>query len=76
MSTIINNPTPNEHTVIESDSSSGWAVAVIILVAVIAGGAYLWMSFDVSGAPAQPQSGATINVTLPTSESNSPTPTK
>lgn len=64
MATVINNPTP-ERTIIErtSDSGAGWAVAVIILLAVIVGGAYAWSRYH-KAAPATPGT-ANINVTLP-----------
>ena len=61
MSTIINNPTPTEKTVVVEDSG-GWVVAVIILLLVIAGGVYWWSHHRTAPQTAQP---ATINVTLP-----------
>jgi hypothetical protein len=74
MSTIVN--TPNGPT---NDSSAGWAVAVIILLVVVAGGIFWYAKYR--GAPANP--GATIQVNLPTGGDNSgggtggpaPTPT-
>lgn len=56
MATIVN--TPGER----SDSSAGWAVAVIILLVVIAGIAFFYMRYR--GAPAA-NPGATIQVNLP-----------
>ncbi len=55
MATVINNPG-------ESSDSSGWAVAVIILLIVIAGGAYAWFRYHRAAAPGD----TNINVTLPT----------
>ncbi len=57
MATIVNTPgNPNE------SSSAGWAVAVIILLVVIAGGIFWYTRHR--AAPANP--GATIQVNLPT----------
>lgn len=62
MSTIINNPTPStERTLVTSDSS-GWAVAVIILLIVLGGGAFLWIRYH-NNVKAQPAS--VINVVVP-----------
>ncbi len=65
MTTVINNPEPGTEKVniIERTDASGWMVAVIILLAVIGGGFYLWnrYSHNVAVMP-----GATINVTVPT----------
>ena len=71
MSTVINNPTPSERTVVQSDSG-GWAVAVIILLLVIASGAFWYFRYYRS-APQQPQPGPTINVTLPAYGNNNRT---
>ncbi|MDO8623923.1 MAG: hypothetical protein Q7R54_01065 [bacterium] len=79
MATIINNPNPGPDRVVErvvetDGGSAGWAVAVIILIAVIAVGAYFW--FYNRGAPApQQESGTQINVTIPTSNPDSEEPT-
>jgi hypothetical protein len=63
MTTIINGPNPpaERATLVESpDSSAGWVVAVIILLAVIGFGAYYYMHYRA----ATPNS-ANINVTIP-----------
>lgn len=58
MTTIIN-PGNTETT----DSSAGWAVAVIILLAVVGVGAYFW--FHYYGVPSTTDSTTNINVTVP-----------
>lgn len=63
MSTIINTPPAAEST----DSGAGWAVAVIVLLAVIAVGLYAWVHYR--GAPAA--GGTTIQLSVP---SSAPTP--
>ncbi len=45
-----------------SDSGAGWAVAVIILLAVVVGG-FVWFRYHPASAPAAP--GASVNVTIP-----------
>ncbi len=67
MSTIINTPPAIEST----DSGAGWAVAVILLLAVIATGAYAW--FHYHGAPAARST--TIQLNLPGVPATSNTPT-
>ncbi len=67
MATIINNPTPSEPTVVQTDSS-GWVVAVVILL-LVAGGT-LWY-FRHRAATPQPQPASTVNVTLPAPQGNS-----
>ncbi len=60
MSTIINTPP----STVQSDNGAGWVVAVIILVAAIGAGAYLWVHYGYNTSPAT--NGATnINVTIP-----------
>lgn len=67
MTTVINTPPSTD----SGDGGSGWAVAVIILLAVIGIGAYLWLNYR--GAPAK--SGAIdVNVTLPQNDTTNPTP--
>ena len=56
MATIVNTPGDN------SDSSAGWAVAVIILLVVIAGIAF-WYTRSRQAPAASP--GATVQVNLP-----------
>jgi heme/copper-type cytochrome/quinol oxidase subunit 2 len=63
MTTVINTPATPE----SGDGGAGWAVAVIILLAVIGVGVYFWIHYR--SAP----SGATnINVTLPTNPPAAP----
>jgi hypothetical protein len=69
MTTIVNNPGPER--VVETDGSSGWAVSVIILLAVIAIGGYYWVNHR-AATPAA--SGTNINVTIPTSNTSPGTP--
>lgn len=68
MTTVINTPATTDG----SDSGAGWAVAIIILLAVIGVGAYFWMQYR--GAPAV-NSGPSINVTLPQNPAINPAPT-
>ncbi len=63
MVTVVNNP--GGERVVEKSDSSGWAVAVIILIALVAVGAFFaWRYYRAPAAPAP--SGANINVTIPT----------
>lgn len=55
--TIVNTPAP------QSDSSAGWVVAIIILLAVIAGGVYAYRA-GMFGSRAAPDT-TNINVTIP-----------
>ena len=71
MATIVNDPGSSptiERTVIDrtGDSGAGWAVAMIVLIAVIAVGSFIWLRYY-NQAPAAPPAngGAEINVTLP-----------
>ncbi len=83
MATIINNPDPNprvveRETIREVDSGTGWVVAVIILLAVIGLGIFLWPKMmrntaDTS-ATTPPQGNANINVTLPPVDSGNNNP--
>jgi hypothetical protein len=54
--TIVNTPS-------QESSSAGWAVAVIILLAVIVGGFVWYRSHGVAAAPAP--AGTNISVTIP-----------
>ena len=63
MTTVINNPAGPDR-VIEQDSGAGWAVAAILIVAVIAGGAYLVIRYG-NGAGAGAE-GTNIEVNVPT----------
>lgn len=58
MTTVINTPS-NADT---GDSGAGWAVAVIILLAVIGIGAYFWLHYRGAAVPTGPLN---VNVTLP-----------
>ena len=62
-----------ERTYVErgDDSSAGWAVAVIVLIAVIAVGIFFWMrARSLVSTPAAPNTGTSINVTVPTPSTN------
>jgi len=55
MATIINNPVDT------GEQSTGWAVAVVVLLIVIAGGVYWYMHHYGYSAPvAQPSGGTTL----------------
>ncbi|MFA6278722.1 MAG: hypothetical protein WCS97_02790 [Candidatus Paceibacterota bacterium] len=69
MTTVINTPSNTDG----GDSGAGWAVAVLILLAVIGVGAYFWLHYR-GTAPAT-SGGTNINVTLPQNPVTSPTPT-
>ena len=73
MTTIINTPNQppvEKTTLVGVTDNSGWAIAVVILIAVIAFGGYYYMKHR---APAQNTSGGTnINVTLPETTQNPP----
>ncbi len=63
MATIINTPPERVIEVDRGGAISGWAVAVIILIAVVAGLVW-WMRYH--NATAAEQGATNINVTLPT----------
>ncbi len=76
MSTIVNSPASERERVVESDSG-GWAVAVIVLLAIVAIGGFFLMRYY--GAPAattpvntesNTPGSANINVTLPANTDN------
>jgi hypothetical protein len=71
MTTVINTPATTDG----EGGGAGWAVAIIILLAVIGAGAYLWINYRQAAAPAAPPSGVDINVTLPENPVTNPTPT-
>lgn len=71
MATVINNPAERSERYIETNSSAGWAIAVIVLLAVIAIGAYVWTHRT---APAQ-QTTPDINLTVPVPVSGTQTQT-
>lgn len=66
MTTVINTPSNTD----SSGSGAGWAVAVLVLLAVIGAGIYFWVHYR--GAPAA-NSGTNINVTLPQNTVTDPT---
>lgn len=73
------NPGPERVVAVErSSDSSGWAIAVIVLVIVIAG-LFWWMhsrqAAPIPAAPEQPAQGgaASVNVTIPTGDNGSGT---
>ncbi len=64
-------------TVIErdrGDSSAGWAVAVVVLIAVIAVAGFAWVRYRGAAAPA-PASNPVIQVNVPAGNP-APTPTQ
>jgi hypothetical protein len=70
MATIVNNPGPSERVVerTSGDATAGWAIAIIILIAIVIG-AFAWVRYH--GAPYAPSTGtpaggsANINVSVP-----------
>ncbi len=69
MATIIDTDTPSTNRAVlvdSSDNSAGWAVAVLILVAVIVAGAFWYMRYYRAPAAAN-NTGSTIQVNLPSS---------
>ncbi len=71
MATIVNNPGPER--VVERTDSSGWVVAIIILLVLIAG-LFWWFRYYRAPAPAANES-ANINVTIPTPNIQGSSPT-
>lgn len=65
MATIVNNPGPERVVEVDrtGDSTGGWAVAVVILIAVIVG-IFAWVHYHPATAPTS-TGGSNINVTLP-----------
>ncbi len=72
MTTVINAPRSDN-----GDGNAGWVVAVIILLAVVGIGAYLWVNYRRAAVPPAPN-GTNINVTIPAptgeTQNNSYTP--
>ena len=65
MATIVNNPPPERVVAVDGgDSGAGWAVAVVLLLAVVGIGAYAWTRYN-PGSAAAPSGGTNINVQLP-----------
>lgn len=69
MTTVINTPSNTD----SGGSGAGWAIAVLILLAVIGAGIYFWMHYR--GAAPAPSGATNINVTLPQNPVASPTAT-
>jgi hypothetical protein len=67
MATIVNNPATERERVVDNSDNGGWAVAVIVLLAVVLIGAFVWMRYYQAPAASQSQQpgSANINVTLP-----------
>lgn len=68
MTTVINTPGNNTSN---GENGAGWAVVVIILLAVVSAGVYLWMNYE---SPPQTSDTTNINVTVPTPIDTSNTP--
>jgi len=67
MATIVNNPSggPSERVIDRTDSGAGWAVALVVLIAVIVG-LFVWYRYRVT--PGVPSTGTeNVNVTVPAS---------
>ena len=72
METTVSNPRERSELIIERESSAGWVVAVIVLLAVIGLGIYAWAQYrNAPAEPAQQSPGTNIEVTLPSGEENS-----
>jgi hypothetical protein len=79
MATIVNNPTPSDRTAYTD--SGGWAIAIIILLLVIAAGAYLLTHLSAPasvspnsvtpGSATVPSNTTVNNEVLPGTDSNS-----
>ncbi len=70
MTTIINTPRTDS-----GNSNGGWVVAVILLLAAVGVGTYLWTRQGTNAPPAA--NDTNVNVTIPTpgsGSSNSPSP--
>ncbi|MEK7099638.1 MAG: hypothetical protein AAB883_00665 [Patescibacteria group bacterium] len=62
MATIVNNPGATDN------GAAGWAVAVVILIAVVLGGLFVWPGYMKS---AQESGGTNVNVTVPALDTSS-----
>jgi len=76
MSTIVNNPGPERVVTVEraEDSTAGWAVAVIVLIAVVVG-LIVWYHYHHAAYVAPAQGGdstGSINITLPAGNGGNP----
>jgi ABC-type transporter Mla subunit MlaD len=71
MVTIVNNPGPVERVVEvdRGDGGAGWAIAVLVLLAVI-GGLFVWYRYYRVEPSQNPTTN--INVTLPTTNTGTP----
>ena len=66
MATVIERERPvGGGVLIERDSGTGWAVAAVVIIALLAVGAFVWARYYSAPAPAAQNPGASINVTLP-----------
>lgn len=65
MATVIERERPVDRGVIVERDDSGWAVALIVVVAMLAIGAFVWARYYSAPAPVQQAPGANIEVTLP-----------
>ena len=63
MSTIIDNPTHSGSTVVDTNDSSGWTFAIVILLIIIAIGGYFL--FFAKPKAATTERSPVINVTIP-----------
>jgi hypothetical protein len=74
MATIVNNPATERERIVDSSDNGGWAVAVIVLLAVLVVGGFLWMRYY--NAPAATQNtnpGVNLDVTLPANDNSGST---
>jgi hypothetical protein len=54
-----------------SDNGAGWAVAAVIIIAVLAVGAFVWARYYSAPAAQPATTGSSINVSLPSSDTGS-----
>ncbi len=68
MATILERERPSGVLIERQDESTGWAVAAVIIIALLAVGAFVWARYYATPTPAQTNTpGTNINVTLPQS---------